>query len=395
MPDTVLILGGSRWQIDMVRAARRAGLRVLVTDIQENPPARAYSDDFVCIDTNDCDGLLKVARDKNVRFAIAEQTDRTVPIAAFLNEQLGARGIAPEVARRFTDKYAMRNALRDAPVPMPRYAEVGSVGEALEHARAWGYPAVLKPKRLQSSIGVFKVKDDAELSAMFERSMGFAADGRILVEEFIEGTEITVEGLSAAGRCTIMAVSEKRHYPFNDCVARRISYPPRFPAEVIARIRRTAATVVDALGLQDGISHAEYRVRDGVPYLVEVAARGGGTRIASTIVSHVSGVDMYDLLLRRYCGEDVVVPTPLNRAAVLDWPYFELGTIKAIHGLEEVRARGIVADIELAFQPGDTLVLPQDDKTRHGHFIVLGDTRDEVDAISQTVRESLSVDYAD
>src|SRR5437870_7465304 len=171
MPETALILGGSRWQIDIVRAARRAGLRTVVTDILEDPPARAYSDDFVRIDTNDCQGLLKIARDKNVRFVIAEQTDRTVPVAAFLNQQLGSRGVDPDVARRFTDKYAMRNALRSAPVRMPRYAEVGDAREALQFARAWGYPVVLKPKRSQSSIGVFKVSSDSELSSLFDRSL--------------------------------------------------------------------------------------------------------------------------------------------------------------------------------------------------------------------------------
>jgi len=393
MTVTAMILGGSRWQLDLIRAARRAGLRTVVTDIQADPPGRAEGDEFVQIDTNDREGLLAIARARGVGLVLAEQTDRTVPIAAWLNEQLGLPGIRPDVAKRFTDKYAMRNALRGSGVPMPEYAEVETAEEAVACAGRWGYPVVLKPKSSQSSIGVFKATSDDQIGRHFPQTAGESKDGRILVEQFIEGTEITVEAFSLDGRCTLLAVSEKEHYPFNDCVARRLAYPPRFAPEVMATIDVTARRVVETLGLVDGISHAEYRLRDGVPYLVEVAARGGGSRIASTIVNHVSGVDVYDLLLRQLLHGAAVMPPRRHRAAVLEFLDFAPGKVAAVHGLEAVQEQGLVHEINLAFAPGDTIRNPEDDKTRLGYFIALGEDRDEVDRKSAAVTKLVRVEY--
>jgi biotin carboxylase len=293
----------------------------------------------------------------------------------------------------FTDKYEMREALAGTAVAMPKYAEVSTVGEAEAATRQWGYPLVLKPKNSQASLGVFKVADERELRDHFATSMNESRDGKILVEEFIDGTEVTVEGFSVGGKCYVLAISEKAHYDFNPCVARRLAYPPRFNPEIIARIKETAENVVDSLGLQDGISHAEYRVRDGIPHLVEVAARGGGNRIASVIIEHVSGVDVYAMLIRRLLGQPVEMPARSSRAANLEFLHFRSGKVKAISGIAEVRASNLVSHIELDFGTGDTIEPPRDDKGRHGYFISLGETRDEIDEKAARVKEMVRVEY--
>jgi hypothetical protein len=114
----------------------------------------------------------------------------------------------------------------------------------------------------------------------FTASMNESRDGRILVEEFIDGTKVTVEGFSVAGKCCVLAISEKAHYDFNPCVARRLAYPPRFDQEITARIVEVAENVVNSLGLQDGISQGEYRLREGIPHL----ATRHGKDISSRLV---------------------------------------------------------------------------------------------------------------
>jgi biotin carboxylase len=392
-----LILGGSRWQTDIIRRASQLGVRTVVADISANAPGRALAETFVEIDTNDRDGLLRIARLEQIDAVIAEQTDRVVPIAAYLNEALQLPGIDPATALVFTDKHAMRNALAAARtgVMMPRYAEVRSPGEALEHAEDWGYPVVLKPKTSQASLGVFKADDAVELRLFFGETVRHAGSGgAILVEEFIAGTEVTVEAFSLDGRCHVLAVSEKAHYTFNPCVARRLAYPPRFEPSVIDCIRTVAARVVETLGLRDGISHAEYRVRDGMPYLVEVAARGGGNRIASLIVPHVSGVDMYELLIARLLERPTSIPPIEGRAAVLEFFDFAPGRVRAIHGVDEVRRGALAADLAIDIGQGSVIHKPTDDRTRLGYFIAFGETRDEVDWKSARIKEIVRVEYA-
>lgn len=388
-----LCLGGSAWQMDLIRRAGELGVETLVADINPECPGRTVSHAFVQADTNDRQALLNLARQHRVELVLAEQTDRVVPMAAYLNEALGLPGLRPNVAARFTDKWVMRQALQGK-VPMPAFQQVSTPDEALAFADLQGYPVVLKPKRAQSSMGVFKVDDARALKKCFQDSLAHSQDERILVERFIEGPEITVEGFCLEGRFHVLAVSEKEHYGFNACVARRLSYPPRYSEARMARIQETATTVVETLGLVDGISHAEYRLQGDVPYLVEAAARGGGNRIASRIVPHVSGVDVYELLIRRLRGESIAMPRLQHRAASLEFLDFAPGTVKAIDGLEQARRERLAVEIQLAFGEGDTIEQPSDDRRRLGYAIVLGENRDDVDARCARIKELIRLEYA-
>lgn len=389
-----MIIGGGQWQVPLVRRAREMGLFTVVTDRSGDAPARRAADKFYQVDASDYDALVDVARQCEAELVVAEATDRHVPAAAYVNERLGLRGTDRATAERFTNKYSMRRALEHSSVCMPRYAEVRSVDEAVRFARASGYPVVLKPKALQASVGVYRVGAQAELEERFGSTLGEATDGAILVEEFVDGPEVTVEAFSLDGCCTVLAISEKEHYAHNPCIARRLAYPPRLPGEVIDAIALTARQVVETLGLRDGLSHAEYRLRDGKPYLVEVGARGGGNAIASNIVPHVSGVDVYGLLLRTLLGERVGMPEVQHRAAVLQFLDLRPGKIVDIRGTDRIAAEGLVPELKLAFGPGDTVVAPESDTARAGYFIALGDTRDEVDAVCARVGELLQVEYA-
>jgi biotin carboxylase len=393
MKRCALILGGGVFQLDLIRRVQTLGYRAVVTDISADAAGSTVADEFVAVDTNDRVALLDVARQHRVQLVLGDQADRVVPIQGWLNSRLGLPGIDEATAERFTNKLAMRDALARTGVAMPRYAVASSLAAARKLAASMGYPVVLKPKLSWASMGVFKVDSPDELAQHYPETLRHAADGRILVEEFVDGLEITVEGYCHGGRFYLLAVSEKAHFAHQVCVARRLAYPPRLPANVLERIERDAARVVEGLGLREGISHAEYRLRDEIPYLIEVAARGGGNRISSLIVPHVSGVDCYELLVRRLEGQTLPMPPRRARAAALEFFNFQPGLVRRIDGLAQVHAEGLVAQLELKFQAGDRIAVPTDDRARVGFFIALGETRDEVDAKSQRVRELVQVHY--
>jgi carbamoyl-phosphate synthase large subunit len=279
-------------------------------------------------------------------------------------------------------------------VPMPAFEVVDDLQQALHFGELLGFPVVIKPKSAQSSYGVFKVDSPQELADRFDDSLAFSMDGNVLIEEFINGIEVTVEGLSIDGRFHVLAISEKEHYSFNPCVAKRLSYPPAsFDAITLARIKDTAATVVQTLGLITGLSHAEYRVKGGVPYLVEVAARGGGTEIAAKILPHVCQFSPYELLLRRLAGESLSVPCPAGKAAVLMFLEFDPGVVAKIHGLDKLRAQKVAVEISLAFREGSEIMRPKDDTQRLGYALVFGEDRIDVDARCRRILEAIKVEY--
>jgi carbamoyl-phosphate synthase large subunit len=379
--------------MDLIRRARDFGLETVVADIDPACPGRSLADLFVEMDTSDGEAMVEVAHRYGVRLVLADQSDRVVPIAALINERLDLPGLRPDVAERVTDKSVMRRTLAGS-VDMPAFAEVADVDAATAFAGSVGYPVVLKPKRAQSSIGVLKANAADEVRRAYPTTAAASTDGSILIEQFVDGLEVTVEAFSARGRCTVLALSEKNHYLFNDCLARRLSYPPRLEPEPLAHLREVAATVVEAVGLQDGLSHAEYRILDGTPYLIEVAARGGGSGIASRIVPHVSGVDVYTLLIRTLLGENVTVSASAARAAVLEFFDFPPGRVAAIRGVEQARREGLADELHLNFQAGDTILQPVDDRNRPGYALLLGETRDEVDARRRRLEELIEIKYA-
>src|SRR5262245_24109326 len=244
MTRPVLILGGSPWQLDLIRATKRLGLPALVADISPNAPGREVADDFVEVNTDDREALRRIARDKNVRLVFSDQADRVVGTIGWLNDRLDLPGISFATAQKFTDKYLMRQGLLDADVEMPRHAHVNSMDLALRAAESFGYPAVLKPKLSWASKGVHKVDDATQLRQAFPRTLAESKDGFILVEEFVAGMEVTVEGFSLDGAYYLLGISEKRHYDFNACVANRLAYPPRLPPDVLGRIEDRVRRVV-------------------------------------------------------------------------------------------------------------------------------------------------------
>lgn len=392
MSATAMIIGGGQWQVALIRRAAAMGLRTVVTDRQSSAPGRDLADAFYAVDMHDIDGLTRIARRESVSLVISDQTDRSVPTVARLNEDLDLPGIRPEVALRFTNKKDMRLALRNTDVHLPRHQTASSCEAAGRAADQIGYPVVIKPCASQSSIGVFRIRNETELRRRFGDCLAHS-NGAILVEQYIDGPEFTVEGIALAGRHHVLAVSEKAHYPDLPCVAYRLAFPPHLTAFALATIETVADTVVTTLGLHDGLTHAEYRLRDGIPYLIEVAARGCGHGIASTIVPHVSGVDLYGLLLRRLLHDDVPAPSPDHRAGLLEFLRLRPGRVRHITGLDDIRGRRLAHSITVPYRPGDLITAPTDDTDRGAYFIILEDTRPLLDERAAQIRHLLRVIY--
>ncbi|MDY7109217.1 MAG: ATP-grasp domain-containing protein [Planctomycetota bacterium] len=391
--STVMIIGGGRWQLPLIQRAIALGLRTVVTDRNPDAPGRSCAHVFRAVDMHDAHALLSIARREAVDLVISDQTDRAVPVVAALNDALGRPGIRPDVALRFTDKRIMRSALRDAGVPLPRHRTARSCSEACDAARSLGYPVVIKPVASQSSVGVFCIHTEDLLRRRFDDCLTRSRDV-ILVEEYIAGPELTVEGLALGGRHHVLAVSEKAHYADLPCVARRLAYPTCLNGDTLRSVHDAACVVARTLGLVDGLTHAEFRLRAGAPYLIEVAARGGGHGVASTIVPHVSGVDPYILLLRRLLGDSPADPSVASRAAVLEFFRFPPGRVRAVHGAADARRRRLAHVLDIPYRPGDTITSPTDDTDRGAYFIALDETRDRVEARAARLRQLIHVEYA-
>jgi biotin carboxylase len=387
------VLGGGMWQVPTIQLARSMGYRVLVTDMYQDRPGYAHADWHEVVDITDRHQTLATARQHRIDGIVCDTTDVGVPTAAFVAEQEELPGVGLETARRFTNKYLMRETLASAGLQQPQFALVESLAELNSAAERIGFPLVVKPVDNQSSRGVRIVHRCDDLSAALANAQKNSRRSGVLAEEFLPGIEATVEGLCLDGRYVTLGISDKEHFSHRPEVACRLTYPAAFGPGVMQRIEQTNAAVVQALGLTNGVTHAEYMVDGDRVQLVEIAVRGGGSRVYSHIVPHISGIDAPRLFLQYLMGEHPSVPSaPTKRAANLEFFQFPAGRVKSICGLEEARAIPGVAEILLEFSVGDVLQAPDDDRSRPGLMVVLGETRDEVLSISQRVKETLRVE---
>ena len=394
-PKTIHILGAGPFQVPTIRLAKSMGLRVLVTDIYPERPGYAYADEHEVMDIADREGTLRIAEKHCIDAIVCDTTDVGVPTMAYIAERLGLPGIGFQTALNFTDKHRMRIITSAAGLPNPLFRSVSTSDAVRSAAVSLGFPAVVKPADNQGSRGVRVVRNVREVEDAYEHARRFTRRNEILVESFIDGVEVTVESLTVSGKTFVLGISDKDHLAHRPEVSSRITYPAAFPPDVMDRIRELNSAVIRALGLRTGITHAEYRVQDGQPYLIEIAARGGGSRIYSHIVPYLACANIPELYLRFLLGEEIrFQPHAGPRAANLAFLVFRPGVIASIEGTDEAARIAGVQEILIEPGVGERVELPMDDRSRPGQVIIFGETRRQVLDATMEVFRTVKVNIA-
>jgi biotin carboxylase len=393
MVKTFHVLGAGQWQIPTITLAKSLGYRVFVTDIYPERPGYALADDFQVVDIADREATLRAAATRRIDAIVCDTTDVGVPSMAWVAERLGLPGIGYETALNFTNKHRMRTLTQAAGVPNPPFRLAHDFGEAQKAAAEMGWPVVVKPTDNQSSRGVHVVRMAERLAPAFSDAWSCSRSGEVIVEGFLDGTEVTVESFCCNGEVQIAGISDKSHFAHRPEVANRLTYPAAFDAETLSRIAAVNRQVVAALGLKSGIAHAEYMIVSSECYLVEIAARGAGSYVYSQIVPFLADAPVPEAYLRFLGGEGMCVEARGGeRAANLAFFGFPEGRVKSIRGVEQARAIPGVQEILLEFNVGDVLKPPNDDRSRPGMAVVFGRTRAQVLETTETVFQTVRVE---
>nr|WP_301338386.1 ATP-grasp domain-containing protein [Vibrio sp. 99-8-1] len=322
------------------------------------------------------------AKKYNLIGVLSDQSDIATLTVAYVSKGLGLRGIGYDTALCFSDKFLMREACEALNIANPKYYLLDKTLSTTELLKEVQFPLVVKPRNSQSSRGVSIVQCLDELydkvESAFEFSYGY---DDVLLEEYIEGVEYTVEGFSSGGKNQSIAYSVKSHYETNAMVASSLCYPGDLTKKERERLFLLSESIVNYLGLEFGITHAEFIKKGTKFYLVEVAARGGGTRISSDIVPAISGVDMYELLLSEFLPhKDVRLPQSYyeKSSVILQFLDFEPGKVVTRMDANEVVLIDGVIDFNYSFGIGEKLSPIEDDRSRHAHLILKADSRSEL-----------------
>jgi len=375
MPRLLLLLPTTTYRTAaFVDAARRIGADLTVASEQPSTLEAANPAGLLTLDFRNPERAADQAHDFARRSpidAVVGVDDDTALVAATVAERLRLKGNPVHAANAARDKHRQRELLAEHGVPAPRFALHLLDEDPNEIARSVVYPCVLKPLRLSASRGVIRADDPASFVAAHARLKAIlgSCDAAFLVEDFVPGYEVALEGLLVNRRLHVLAIFDKPD-PLDGPFFEETIYvtPSRAPAGLQKTIAECAERATRALGLVEGPVHAELRYNERGPWLIELAARPIGGR-CSAVLRFGEGVTLEELIVRHALG--MPIPSLVREkaaAGVMMIPIPGAGVLREVRGVAEAKAVPLVEDVQITAHPGERLV-PFPEGSRYPGFI--------------------------
>jgi len=366
-----------------VEAARQIGVELTVASEQASTLAAANPAGLLTLDFEQperaADAVRVFAQQYPINGVVGVD-DRTALVAAAIATKLKLNGNPVHAAIAASDKYLQRQLLARATVPIPRFVLRELDEDPATIAKSIAYPCVLKPVRLSASRGVIRADNPQSFASAHARLRAILADPetaaacgdrarQYLIEEFIPGYEVAVEGLVVNRRLHVLAIFDKPD-PLDGPFFEETIYvtPSQVPTGLQKAITDCADRAVRALGIIEGAIHAELRYNERGPWLIELAARPIGGR-CSAVLRFGTGVTLEEIIVRHALG----MPIPsLQRerqaAGVMMIPIPGAGTLQEVRGVAQAKAVPLVEDVQITAHPGERLV-PFPEGSRYPGFI--------------------------
>jgi biotin carboxylase len=379
MQRLLLILSTSSYRASaFIEAARGLGVRLVVATDREQAMAPILPAGHVTVDPLRAEASIEHIASLHAQHpfdAVLAADDDGVVFAAETAHALGLPHSPPEAVRRARDKHLMRRAIAAARVPSPGFHAWPIDTDPREIANDVAYPCVVKPTSLSASRGVLRADGPGAFIAAFQRaaavarSAGRAGGSELLVEDYVPGREVAVEGLVTDGQLGVLAVFDKPDPLEGPTFEETIYVTPSRLSSAEARLaEQRTQEVVRAIGLTHGPIHAELRLNPGGAWLVEIAPRSIGGLCSHTL-RFGPGASLEEIIVRHALGEDV---SRLSREAdargVLMLPIRDGGVLHGMSGLDQARAVPGIEDIRITIPIGSR-VEPLPEGTRYLGFV--------------------------
>ncbi len=284
------IIGASYLQLPLVKRAKEMGLYTICFAWEKGAVCKDIADKFYPISIVEKEQILEICKQEKIDGICTIASDTAAPTVAYVAEQMGLVGNSYESALRANDKYLMRNAFMNAGILCPLYQMVKSADEELNDA--FTYPLIIKPTDRSGSLGVSKVSDLIARKYALQAALDYSLKHEAIVEEYIEGREISVEFISYNGVHYPLQITDKVTTGAPHFVELEHHQPADLTLDQRSEIYRLTIKALDALGVTNGASHSEYRItKDGKIYVMEIGARMGGDFIGSDLVQLSTGYD--------------------------------------------------------------------------------------------------------
>lgn len=368
-----LVLAGGYPQIYLLKELKSRGIETLLADYYPNPVAKPYADKFFQESTLDVEAIERVARENKVDFLITACTDQALLTVATVSEKLGLPCYIDAItARNVTNKRYMKEKFKKFGVPTADFTVTDSLDVDYSELE---FPLVVKPVDCNSSKGVKKVLNDAELKTALENALEYSRTGDAIIEEFKEGKEISVDLIVENGVAQVLCVTESKKAKSNDkfviCETWR---PAGISDKALENIKEAAQKIVNAFELKNCPMLIQLINKGDEVFVIEFSARTGGG-LKFRIINQASGIDILKAVVDMTLGNEVCQKANINDKCIInDFIYCNNGVFDHMDGVDELVSDGTIVGCFLFKNPGEKFEKIENSGDRVAGYTIIADT---------------------
>lgn len=389
----LLVLAAGILQVPVIRKAKDLGFYVIAADGNPDAVGLHMADKAVVANITSEDEMLCIAVQENIDGVIHPCSEVSMNVMGRINDEMHLHGISKEVAIRATNKHQMRKAFEEYGAPSPKsYVTVSADAAWDVFCEIFVTDAILKPSRNSGSRGIAKVTrgiDKASFIKLYERAYKESRDYSVLIEEFIEGPEFSVEIIIWNGVPHILAVTDKLTTGAPYFVELGHNQPSVYPKDIVISLKEAAIKGVKALGLDYCAAHAELKIQNGKAYLMEIGARLGGDFISTELVHLSTGIDMVAAAVNVSLGiQPDLVPKENQKGACIRYFTPDSGKLTGIENTDILNDPHVYA-ADIYVKEGDDIPEVKSSLDRSGHVIVTEESAESAIAFADNIIDSI------
>ncbi len=393
---TILIVGGGLLQVPIIQTAKTMRLKTVVCDMNPESIGFQICDDRILMSTKDLEGMVretkKYVQSKPIHGVITAGTDASMTVAAVASA-LSLPGIRFVDAEASSNKVKMRQRLKEHGCPIPAFAPVWSLQDAKDAANHLSFPLVMKPADNMGARGVIKVMNKDDIPFAFRHAKKYCPTGELILEEYMEGPELSVDALAFQGQIRITGIADRiiEREPYFIEIGHNM--PSNLSPDTLAEVESVMKKGMQALGIHLGAGKGDIKVTKNGVKIGEIAARLSGGFMSSFTYPLSTGVNLNRAAILIALGE---VPDNLDpvfsRVSIERSLIAKPGKLLRISGIEEAKKLEGVNEIFVQSKVGEIIKEPTNNIEKSGHVIIATQTLLESEAVFEKVKSLIRFD---
>lgn len=390
---SIIVLAGTDGHIRLLKHLKARGYYTILVDYLDSPLAKDYADRHLQISTFDKEAVLRAAKEYGVAAVMTATADQVNTTACYVAEQLDLpRPYSYATAVRIVNKAEMKRAMIDRGIPTTRYyyLEKDDPFDGLELT----FPVVTKPVDNHGASGVKVAQTREEMERFLMEARRFSRTGRTIVEEYFQGTEVSVYSVVKNGKASIIMISERQNVNEGEAQVMKCFAtvtPPDLSPLAVEKLQRAADGIAREFELVNTPLHVQAIVNGDEISVIEFAARVAGGLSTDIIRRHI-GLDMLDVSIDSWLNREMCLTTgKLDRYYAVNLVYGIPGVYDHIEGLQQFVDSGLIEELHCFRKKGSPISDEKANACRVAAFVTSGETREELHRVAETIFSNIAV----